>query len=166
MAAPPAGAAAAAAAAEAAAAQRQATRAEAGEEARRRWEHAESLWKKGGDGVRDQLVQVAEQQALIQGDPLEAVARGIKMAIRANLMTLAAMFREIDEDASGCISVAEFERALRNLGLEHTHVEVKALFAHMGVREGEELQYARLKHFLLSNAKFTHETKQARRASE
>ena len=141
-------------------------RAEAGEEARRRWEHAEALWKKGGDGVRDQLVQVAEQQALIQGDPLEAAARGIKMAIRANLMTLAAMFREIDEDASGCISVAEFERALRNLGLEHTHVEVKALFAHMGVREGEELQYARLKHFLLSNAKFTHETKQARRASE
>ena len=141
-------------------------RAEAGEEARRRWEHAEALWKRGGDKVRDQLVQVAEQQALIQGDPLEAVARGIKMAIRANLMTLAAMFREIDEDASGCISVAEFERALRNLGLEHTHVEVKALFAHMGVREGEELQYARLKHFLLSNAKFTHETKQARRASE
>ena len=84
----PAAAAAAAAAAEAAAAQRQATRAEAGEEARRRWEHAEALWKKGGDGVRDQLVQVAEQQALIQGDPLEAAARGIKMAIRANLMTL------------------------------------------------------------------------------
>ena len=144
----------------------EARRAEAGEEARRRWEHAEALWKRGGDKVRDQLVQVAEQQALIQGDPLEAMARGIKMAIRANLMTLAAMFREIDEDASGCISVAEFERALRNMGLEHTHAEVQALFAHMGVREGEELQYARLKHFLLSNAKFTHETKLARRASE
>ena len=141
-------------------------REEAKEEARQRWEHAEALWKRGGDTVREQLVQVAEQQSLIQGDPLEAVARGIKMAIRANLMTLAAMFREIDEDASGCISVAEFERALKSMGLHHTHTEVKALFTHMGVREGEELQYARLKHFLLSNAKFTHETKQARRLSK
>ena len=76
------------------------------------------------------------------------------------------MFREIDEDASGCISVPELERALQSMGLHHTRAEVKALFAHMGVREGEELQYARLKHFLLSNAKFTHETKQARRPSE
>ena len=43
-------------------------------------------------------------------DPIEAAARGIKMAIRANLMTLAAMFREIDGDSSGCVSLAEFER--------------------------------------------------------
>ena len=53
-------------------------------------------------------------------DPIEAAARGIKMAIRANLMTLAAMFREIDEDSSGCVSLAEFDRALRLMGLHHT----------------------------------------------
>ena len=53
-------------------------------------------------------------------DPIEAAARGIKMAIRANLMTLAAMFREIDGDSSGCVSLAEFDRALRLMGLQHT----------------------------------------------
>ena len=52
------------------------------------------------------------------------------------------MFREIDEDASGCISVPELEWALQSMGLHHTRAEVKALFAHMGVRDGEELQYA------------------------
>jgi len=147
-------------------AEAEARRAQVKEEARRRWEHAEALWKRGGDKVREQLVQVAEQHALIQGDPLEAAARGIKLAIRANLMTLAATFREMDTDGSGCVSVREFESALRGMGLQHSTAEVRALFAHMGAAEGEALQYARLKHFLLSNAKFTHETKQARRPSE
>ena len=81
-------------------------------------------------------------------------------------MTLAATFREMDTDGSGCVSVPEFESALRGMGLQHSTAEVRALFAHMGAAEGEALQYARLKHFLLSNAKFTHETKQARRPSE
>ena len=147
-------------------AEAEARRAQVKEEARRRWEHAEALWKRGGDKVREQLVQVAEQHALIQGDPLEAAARGIKLAIRANLMTLAATFREMDTDGSGCVSVPEFESALRGMGLQHSTAEVRTLFAHMGAAEGEALQYARLKHFLLSNAKFTHETKQARRPSE
>ena len=147
-------------------AEAEARRAQVKEEARRRWEHAEALWKRGGDKVREQLVQVAQQHALIQGDSLEAAARGIKLAIRANLMTLAATFREMDTDGSGCVSVPEFERALRGMGLPHSTAEVRALFAHMGAAEGEALQYARLKHFLLSNAKFTHETKQARRPGE
>jgi Ca2+-binding EF-hand superfamily protein len=80
------------------------------------------------------LSESAEEYALRLRET--ACAR-MRDGIRANMSTLHATFREVDQDGNGTICAAELERMLLRMGLQHSKPQVHDLFRHVGVRATE-----------------------------
>lgn len=85
-------------------------------------------------------------------DSVDTLPEQIRAALHARKVRVIDLFRQLDDDLSGKISVVEFVQAMRECGLQASHDELSAVFHSFDKDHNDMIEYKELHKLLIKSA--------------